>query len=96
MTTFYTIYRPNTTSFLDIVLDLIWKELSHFLLVDLINVIIFGVDMRSSLHGDNKKKDILILGEGPTQGLDDTTLTAEKKYWINFAEHNKVFIRLAL
>ena len=52
--------------------------------------------MRSSLHGDNKKKDILILGEGPTQGLDDTTLTAEKKYWINFAEHNKVFIRLAL
>ena len=42
------------------------------------NVIIFGVDMRSSLHGDNKKKDVLILGEGPTQGLDDTTLTAEK------------------
>ena len=24
------------------------------------------------------KKDILILREGPTQGLDDTTLTAEK------------------
>ena len=32
----------------------------------------------------NKKKDILILGEGPTQGLDGTTLTAEKKYSINF------------
>ena len=58
------------------------------------NVIIFGVDMRSSLHGDNKKKDILILGEGPTQGLDDTKLTAEKKYWINFAEHNKVLLGL--
>ena len=40
------------------------------------NVIIFGVDMRSSVHIDNqKKKDILILGKGPTQGLDDTVLT---------------------
>ena len=40
------------------------------------NVVIFGVDMSSSVHVDNKGKDILILGEGPTQGLDDTTLTA--------------------
>ena len=31
------------------------------------NVIIFGVDMSSSLHIDNKNKDILILVEGPTQ-----------------------------
>ena len=43
------------------------------------NCINFGVDMSSSLHVDNRKKDILILGEGPTQKLDDTTLTAEKK-----------------
>ena len=34
--------------------------------------------MSSSVHVDNKKKDILILGEGPTPGLDDTTLTAGK------------------
>ena len=34
--------------------------------------------MSSSEHVDNKKKDILILGEGPTQGLDDTTLTSKK------------------
>ena len=34
--------------------------------------------MSSSVHVDNKKKDILILGEGPTQGLDGTTITAEK------------------
>ena len=33
------------------------------------NVIIFGVDMRSSAHIDNKKKDILVLGKGSTQGL---------------------------
>ena len=29
------------------------------------NVIIFGVDMSSSVHVDRKKKDILILGKGP-------------------------------
>ena len=44
------------------------------------NVIIFGADMNSSVHVDNNGKDILILGEGPTQGLDDMTLTAEAKY----------------
>ena len=31
------------------------------------NVIIFGADMNSSIHIDNKGKDILILGLGPTQ-----------------------------
>ena len=30
------------------------------------NVIIFGADMSSSVHIDNKKKDVLILGKGPT------------------------------
>ena len=44
------------------------------------NIIVFGVDMTSSVHVDNKKNDVLILGEGTTQGLNDTTLTAEKKY----------------
>ena len=56
------------------------------------NVIIFGADMSSSVHVDNKSKDILILGEGPTQGLDDTTLTAEAKYPINFTRPNKRFV----
>ena len=32
------------------------------------NVLIFGVNMSSSSHIDNKKKDILVLGKGPTQG----------------------------
>ena len=50
---------------------------------------ISGVDMTSSVHVDNMKKDILILGEGPTQGLDDTTLTSEKRYSISFTENNK-------
>ena len=55
------------------------------------NVIIFGVDISSNLHVDSKKKYILVLSESPTQGLDDTVLTAEKKYSINFTEHNKKF-----
>ena len=54
-----------------------------------INVINFGADMSSSVYVDNKGNDILILGEGPTQGLDDTTLTAEAKYPINFTQRNK-------
>ena len=48
--------------------------------------------MSSSVHIDNKGKDIIILGEGPTQGLDDTTLTAEAKYPINFIQSGKRFV----
>ena len=40
------------------------------------NILIFGADISSSAHIDNKKKDI-VLGKGPTQGLEHT-LTAEK------------------
>ena len=36
------------------------------------NVLIFGADMSSSIHVDNKKKDILVLGRGPTQGFEST------------------------
>ena len=56
------------------------------------NVIIFWADMSSPLHVDNKWKDILVLGEAPTQVLDDTTLTAEAKYPINFTQSGKRFI----
>ena len=40
--------------------------------------------MNSSIHVDNKGKDILILGKGPTQGLGEHSLTAEKMYSVNF------------
>ena len=39
-----------------------------------------------------REKYILILSEGPTQGLDDTTLTAEAIYPINFTQPNKRFV----
>ena len=48
------------------------------------------------MHIDNEGKDILILGEGPTQGLNDTTLTAEAKYVINFTQSGKILITSTL
>ena len=48
--------------------------------------------MSSSVHIDNKKKDILLLGEGSTQGLDDATLTAVAKYPISFRQLRKRFV----
>ena len=57
------------------------------------NVIIFGVDMSASAHFDNKRKDIFIPCENSSEGLDDnTTLTAETKYSINFTQSNRRFL----
>ena len=41
------------------------------------NVTIFEVANSFTLHADNRKNYILILGEGPTVGYDDTILLAE-------------------
>ena len=43
--------------------------------------------MRSSVHVDNKGKDILILGKGPTPGLGEHSLTVEKMYSVNLTDH---------
>ena len=50
------------------------------MVVGLVKTRIYGADMGSSVHWciDDKKKDILILGKGSTDDLDDATLTAEK------------------
>ena len=73
-------------------LDLIEDQAFYFLVVDFgQNVLIFGIDMSSSAHIDNKKKYISVLGKGPTQGLEHT-LTAKKIYSINFAATNKNFV----
>ena len=47
--------------------------------------------MSSSIKIDNTKKDILIFGKGPTQGLEHT-MSAEKLYSINFTENNKKIV----
>ena len=55
------------------------------------NEIIFGADMSSSIHSTNKTKNILVLGKDFVQGLDDTTIYAEKLYSINFTKANTKF-----
>ena len=55
------------------------------------NVIIFGVDMSSSVHIDDEGKDVLILGICPRQGLNDTALAAEAQYSTNFSRSNRRF-----
>ena len=59
------------------------------------NVLIFGADMTTSIHIYNKKKNILVLGRGPTQGLK-SNFTAEKMYSINFTVTKKKLFKLTL
>ena len=54
------------------------------------NIIMFGVDMSSTTKNNNRKKDILFLGKGPTQGLEHM-LSAEKMYSFNFTKENTKF-----
>ena len=71
--------------------DLIDMDFFLIVVVELgtgINVIIFGVDISSSTKIDNRKKDNLILGEGPIQGLEHT-LSSEKMYSINSTKNNE-------
>ena len=57
------------------------------------NVIIFGVDDSSFVHVDNKKKDVLVLGEGLRQRFDDTIIrTTKAKFSINFTGSGKRFV----
>ena len=50
--------------------------------------------MSSSMHIDNKYRDISIIGKGPTQGFDNTTLSAEAEYSINFSK--KILLKSSL
>ena len=49
------------------------------------------IDMTSSVHIDNKNKNVLILGKGLREGLGNTTLTAEAEYSINFSRSQGKF-----
>ena len=52
------------------------------------NVLIFGVDMSFSAHINNKKKDILVLGKRPTEGLEQCILLIllrQKEILLKFA-----------
>ena len=56
------------------------------------SVTIFVAGMNSSPHVDNRKKEILIMGKGPTQVLEDNTFIVEKECVMNFSEQqDKIF-----
>ena len=56
------------------------------------NFIFTGVDNSSSVYAGARNKNILVLGKGPKQGLDNSTITAEAKYSINFTESEKRYV----
>ena len=66
---------------------MMWKKKSKILMISEL----IWANMSSSVHVDNKGKDILILGEGPTQGLNHA-LTAEAKYPISFTQSRKTIV----
>ena len=56
------------------------------------NVLIFGAHESSLTHANNKANNIFVMGDGLVQGINDTTLYAEKIYSQNFTQPNKKFV----
>ena len=56
------------------------------------NVLIVGVHESSLTHASNKANNIFVMGDGFVQGINDTTLYAEKVYSQNFTQPNKKFV----
>ena len=52
------------------------------------NVLIFGVDNRSSSYVENRKNNFLVLGEGPTFRINGSFGSPEKNVSINFSKAN--------
>ena len=48
--------------------------------------------MSFSVHATNRANNIYVMGTGLTQGIHDTTLYAEKKFYRNFADFGKKFM----
>ena len=56
------------------------------------NVIIFGVDTSSSIHATNRANNIYVMGKDFIQGINDTTIYAEKLFHNNFTEFRVKFV----
>ena len=48
--------------------------------------------MSFSVHTTNRANNIYVMGDGLIQGINDTTIYAEKNYWRNFTDPGKKFI----
>ena len=56
------------------------------------NIIIFGVDMSSSIHATNRANNIYVMGKDFMQGIKDTTIYAEKLFHNSFTEFGVKFV----
>ena len=56
------------------------------------NVIIFGVDMSYSIHATNRANNIYVIGKDFIQGINNTTIYAEKLFHNNFTEFGVKFV----
>ena len=50
------------------------------------NVLIFGADTSFSLHATNRANNIYAVGKEFVQGINDTTIYAEKSFYRNFTD----------
>ena len=53
------------------------------------NVLIFGADMSFSVTATNRANHIYLMGTGLTQGINDTTIYAEKNFYRDFTDFGK-------
>ena len=67
-------------------------EGGHAHTTDARNVLIFGADMSFSVHATNRANHIYLMGTGLTQGINDTTIYAEKNFYRNFTDFGKKFV----
>ena len=58
------------------------------------NVIIFGVDMNSSIHATDRANNIYVMSKDFIQGINDTTIYAKKLFHNNFTEFGVKFVSL--
>ena len=67
-------------------------EGGHAHTTDARNILIFGADISFSVHATNRANHIYLMGTGLTQGINDTTVYAEKNFYRNFTDFGKKFI----
>ena len=56
------------------------------------NVLLFGADMSFSVHATNRANHIYVMGKELIQGINGTTIYAEKNFYRNFADPGKKFV----
>ena len=67
-------------------------EGGHAHTTDARNILSFGADMSFSIHATNRANHIYLMGTGLTQGINDTTIYAEKNFYRNFSDFGKKIV----